>query len=1687
MLAQQGKGLFFSAFGTDAPVSYGRFSPYQAFYFEIPVEESKTVFLRVFDADVGGAFDEKHDRFNTSTRFLVLGGASAGRLYGGKPEIETALPEWDSSDILYEKTFGQDKASDGKWIALRDLPLSKGFASEGFARFVLLVISGKGDDSNFFDLALSYDRFAKTQVPGSRAWVYTLSLRNPSLLAYNWESFQGQLVLKTEPGEPLELHTFDMDDVPISVELDGEPLQGETSGDGIWVGNKLDAPASGIVRMNFFGRDFNNTFGFLMLGRDMRPVPLFLPIADYVPGASPVAVAAELPATLPINTAPVAVPEKKQKEPEAEKKSKRGRKEEPLPEKAKSEEPAAQKSATPPPRLIASDFEGGDCMKITLRADVSRVPGLQNAKATWFIDDKVYTGMSVPVEFDSAGYKKFKLQLVGMVENRPKTFEIVDSVRGNMPPSAWAGADRVTVPGRYVVFDGTVSEDPDGKITRYEWDLGDGQRLSGARIDYVYRKGGTYQVKLKVTDDASSPCSEAEAIATVIVNEPPVARIKAPAYVNLGELFTLDGTGSRDPDGSIVDYLWEIGRDTTLSGPTVQYALRSGGTVPVTLTVRDNANVSNSIAKANVTIRANQAPVARAGDDKRVSPGKPASFAGSRSYDPDGSISSYEWDFGNGDVLKGANVSYGFEKPGIYAVTLTVTDNTGKARSTDTMSVWVNAPPVPVIEGNTVLADGRLKLSGASSTDSDGEIVAYEWNIGDGRVFTGPELNAVLRNPGTYRVRLTVSDDSKTASSIQSTEVDVRVNRLPEAVISGPGRVSPGEENRFSGVKSNDSDGKITSYEWDFGDGTTAVGAEASHTFHKPGLYQVTLKVRDDSGLEEAIDVVTQEVRVNAPPVMSVEGPKTIQAGQTFTVDASSSYDPEGKSLKFSWMIDGQWKSGGPVREITYRSGMDSVLVMADDGEGIKSSKAQFWYKLPINRQPIAVASPAEVKSERPTVIFSGAGSYDPDGDKLKYYWDFGDGRFAEGITVSHMYKTGGRYKATLLVDDQRGAENSQASDTVYVSINRPPTVYFEVPEIICIGAPVSYSASNAEDPDGDPLLLRWSFGDGSTSSEPQGTYIYRQEGRYQVSLTVDDRQGLSNSSASYAASILVVGAPVADAGPDRTVCRTDVVEFDAGASRFPSGMSMDAEWDFGDGKKGFGISESHKYAKPGVYQVTLTLKSKGDAGCEVVSTDVMKLTVLPELKAEFSVPDFVALGDTLVLDPSASYLPEYKMLSITWLIDEKPFITWDYREDGRGAAKSSWVAAGLKAPIGGSTSPDLTAQGKLPVSRILLPGGEHRVTLILNARSESNCNEARKTVLINVQNRPDVAISDIPVLAPRTPFMFSVKEASGRVAQLAGADWDFGDGKKASGFFVSHSYAEPGKYKLAMTARMGRSNAATYTLTKEVLVNAAPSPAFDIPLYAFLNVPLELNAKNASDPDGSITSYTWTISDGGKYTGSIAAHTFTKKGPATVTLTVKDNSSAANATQSVSKQIIIQDVPSFTLNLESAYCIGTPINLLRAGNLTDADSTRARFFIGDRSISFLQAKSFAFQFPGMYSVRIEPAGTNSTGGAPTLAGVRKQVIINAPPQIFAEVPMTINLNMANANALFDCTKAFDPNGDPVNAVWDMGDGNRKPGKTIRHLYKNTGTYRVTLTLSDDRNSPCSTTTQTYTVKVIRE
>jgi len=334
----------------------------------------------------------------------------------------------------------------------------------------------------------------------------------------------------------------------------------------------------------------------------------------------------------------------------------------------------------------------------------------------------------------------------------------------------------------------------------------------------------------------------------------------------------------------------------------------------------------------------------------------PVQFDGTGSSDTDGSIVSYNWSFGDGSTSTGPFVTHTFFYPGTYPVTLRVTDDDG-AYDEMTVSVIVGAGNLPptaslAVTPASVFLGGWVKFDGTGSTDTDGTITSYLWDPGDGST---PMQSAVpyrfylYSNPGTYTVTLTVTDDDGASATATAQVQVVSTNAPPEAAFTYyPESPRIGEWIRFDASGSNDPDGTIVTYAWNFGDGSTPVTTSNAYYYYRfpsSGTYLVTLTVTDDDG---AADSISYPIAVGAnlqPPVASFTyTPFTPVIGQTVTFDASSSFDPDGMILHYIWDLngDGTDDASGPTAYATYHTpGIANVRLTVIDNDGLSSSVTQ--------------------------------------------------------------------------------------------------------------------------------------------------------------------------------------------------------------------------------------------------------------------------------------------------------------------------------------------------------------------------------------------------------------------------------------------------------------------------------------------------------------------------------------------------------------------------------------------------------------------------------------------------------------------------------------------------------------------------------------------------------------------------
>ncbi|MCD6473509.1 MAG: PKD domain-containing protein, partial [Thermoplasmata archaeon] len=166
----------------------------------------------------------------------------------------------------------------------------------------------------------------------------------------------------------------------------------------------------------------------------------------------------------------------------------------------------------------------------------------------------------------------------------------------------------------------------------------------------------------------------------VVSNVPPVANFTwQPLQPYDTDTITFNASLSYDNDGSIVNYTWQFGDNTTAYGKIVHHRYEDNGAYNVTLVVKDDDNATASMRKAIIV--ANVPPKALfTFSPTHPQEKKKVKFDASSSFDRDGSIVNYTWHFDDGTVLYGKIVYHSFAKKGVYDVNLTVVDDDG-ARS----------------------------------------------------------------------------------------------------------------------------------------------------------------------------------------------------------------------------------------------------------------------------------------------------------------------------------------------------------------------------------------------------------------------------------------------------------------------------------------------------------------------------------------------------------------------------------------------------------------------------------------------------------------------------------------------------------------------------------------------------------------------------------------------------------------------------------------------------------------------------------------------------------------------------------------------------------------------------------------------------------------------------------------------
>lgn len=332
-----------------------------------------------------------------------------------------------------------------------------------------------------------------------------------------------------------------------------------------------------------------------------------------------------------------------------------------------------------------------------------------------------------------------------------------------------------------------------------------------------------------------------------------------------------------------------------------------------------------------------------------------------------------------------------------------------------------------------------------------------KWDFADGTTASGREVKKVFAKPGIYPVKLILSDSFDKVVFVDQHRVYVYSPPVADAgddqtVCLGKPVILDGSRSQTTNFIERCFNCELLSYNWDFGDGSPVEkGVRVKHTYKLPGTYKATLTIYDGKGRKCSVDKDSVIISVITRPalVLRKAGLLCVNQDAEFAVffNATEAAFLDRNAFNYTWDFgDGAVKQGGP--EITYayaKSGEYLVTVTADDGKGTVCSRDTTTMPVKVNALPVADAGPNLVCCVNAKSLFDGGASFDPEGGKLTYFWDFGDGTTAKGMRVAHTYKKTGLYKVILTVEDDSGTSCNSSSSSFVANVSEKPVAIMEI------------------------------------------------------------------------------------------------------------------------------------------------------------------------------------------------------------------------------------------------------------------------------------------------------------------------------------------------------------------------------------------------------------------------------------------------------------------------------------------------------------------------------------------------------------------------------------------------------------------------------------------------------------------
>ena len=699
-------------------------------------------------------------------------------------------------------------------------------------------------------------------------------------------------------------------------------------------------------------------------------------------------------------------------------------------------------------------------------------------------------------------------------------------------------------------------------IENWFWDFGDSYFDTIQQPNHVYNNPGAYNVILYITDTLGCVNTLSQ---TININDVPDVSFTMSQNPVCGE-DTVYFAGQSS--SQIALWHWDFGDGTYSNVQNDYHIYSSNGTYVVTLTITDTAGCSNTEIDSVLIL---STPIADFGYS--LFQCTTIDFTDISTIPVNYSSVEWYWDFGNGNYDTLQNPQHTYATGGVYWVTMAVTIDSSGLQCTDTIAQSVLVPDLPTIYFTwspelTCLGDTTYFFG--TSSDS---ISAWFWNFGDGNFSNVQNPAYVFYSSGSHIVTLSVTDTAGCTNLLAQTVNILEIPDVSFTMSSNPSCVN--NPINFYGQSSS----VITSWNWDFGDGSFSFIQNPLHIYLGDGTYYVSLTVTDTSGCTNTdMQFIIISDNPDADFTFSV-----YQCSEMSFTDLSTA--PPGYNIaSHFWDFGDGATSTEPNPIHNYAIGgfyNVTMVVTADSSTYSCSDSVEHLITVP-NAPSVYFTWAPEPTCLGDTTYFFGTS-----GDSISaWFWDFGDGYNASGENTTHVYSNTGSYNVILIVNDSLGCPSSISH---VVTVTEIPDVSFSMsPNPNCVDNIINYTGQSTFGIE----FWDWDFGDGTYSILQNPLHSYTASGSYYIILTVTDSAGCSNSDTQY---VIITDPPVADFTYSELLCTT--ISF-TDLSTVPAGnILVEWYWDFGDNNTSTTQNPIHDFNVGGFYDVSMIVTSQSGYG----------------------------------------------------------------------------------------------------------------------------------------------------------------------------------------------------------------------------------------------------------------------------------------------------------------------------------------------------------------------------------------------------------------------------------------------------------------------------------------------------------